>query len=400
MERESRARPHLRATRAIGAVVALTVAFVLFSAGAASAASGPNAAKRIDRIVAQASEKYELPSTIYGVWKKGRPITTGAIGEAQRGVPATLADHFKIGNIGESMTVTLLLQYVDEGLVSLDDPISTWFPNMCLPATCNPEEVTVGMLARSTSGFVHYAAAADFAEALYANPFRRWKMSEVMSYGLDRPPVFAPGTSWGFSDTNFLMLGRILQKIGGKPVPKLLRKKIFDPLGLDETSMRGDSVTPAPVMHAFSNERGVYEDVTGWSLNWIRGAGNVISTLGDLGKWAQALGTGSLISPQLHELQVGDENVGLGTNTEDFHYAMGSGVSNGWIYNNPHIMGYKGVLSYLPAKDVAIVIETTGGPDGDANTRYDAPIFNRIAKVVAPGEAPPRPCLHAPCPTG
>ena len=397
MERESRVRRRALAARATGVALALTLTLLLASAGSASAASEPNAGKRIDRIVKQQSEKYQLPETIYGVWKEGRPITTGALGEAQRGVPATKADHFKVGNVGESMTVTLLLEYVKEGKVSLDDPISTWFPHMCLPATCDPDQVTVGMLARSTSGFVHYAAAADFAEALYANPFRSWKMSEVMSYGLDRPPVFAPGTSWGFSDTNFLMLGRILQKIGGKPVPRLLKKKVFGPLGLDETSMRGDTVTPAPVMHAFSSERGVYEDVTGWSLNWIRGAGNVISTLGDLGKWAQALGTGSLLSPKLHALQVGDENVGLGINTPDFHYAMGSGVTNGWIYNNPHIMGYKGLVSYLPDKDIAIVIATTDGPEGDANTRYDAPIFNRIAKVVAPGQLP-RPCLHQPCP--
>ncbi len=146
------------------------------------------------------------------------------------------------------------------------------------------------------------------------------------------------------------MLGQILRKVGRAPVPELLQKNIFGELGLDETSMRADSFTPAPVMHAYGSERGVYEDETAWTLNWIRGAGNVISTVDDLGVWADALGTGSLVSPRLHALQVGDQNVGLGTNTEAFHYAMGSGVTNGWIYNNPHILGYKGVVSYLPGE--------------------------------------------------
>ncbi len=144
----------------------------------------------------QESAKYDLPAIIYGAWKNGRPITTGAIGQAQPGVPLTTDHHFKVGNVGESMIVTLLLQYVKEGKVSLDDPISKWFPDMCVPATCNPEEVTVGMLASSTSGFVHYAAAPDFAIELFKDPFRKWKLAEVLSYGLDRDPLFAPGTSW------------------------------------------------------------------------------------------------------------------------------------------------------------------------------------------------------------
>ena len=257
------------------------------------------------------------------------------------------------------------------------------------------ERITVGDLARSTSGLVHYAASEAFGEALYTNPFRRWSLPEVLGYGLKPDPHFKPGTNWGFSDTNFLLLGRVLSRIGHKPVSRLLEDNILDELGMDETQMRGDTFTPAPVMHAYSSERGVYEDVTGWTLNWIRGAGNVITTLGDMRDWATALGTGSLVSKKSHKLQFGRENIGLGPNSETWRYTMGSGITNGWIYNNPHIMGYKGVVSYLPEKDVGIVVIATDSPEGDANTRYDVPIYDAIGELVVPGQ-PPQLCITPP----
>jgi D-alanyl-D-alanine carboxypeptidase len=382
------------------AAIAVSLAAIVTTA--LLAAAGPAAADkgaRIDRMVERVAAQYDLPATIYGVWRKGREVAKGAIGEAQPGIPLTTDHHFKTGNVGESMTVTLLLQFVEDGVISLDDPITKWFPNLCVGTPpCKPEHITVGQLANSTSGLVHYAASDDFALELYRDPFRRWKLAEVMSYGTGRDPLFAPGTSWAFSDTNFLLLGQILRKVGKAPVPRLLRQNIARPLGLTETSMRADTYTPPPVMHAYGSDRGIYEDQTAWTLSWIRGAGNVISTVDDLGIWARALGEGSLVAPRLHELQTGDQNVGLGPNTADYHYAMGSGVTHGWLFNNPHIMGYKGYVSYLPGKDVAIVVFATDPPGVDAATRFDGAIYDRIGKIMVP-EQPPLACLRIPCPT-
>jgi len=383
----------------IAVVCATAAAFLLVTVGSASAGLESGKGKRVDQFVEQTAAKYDLPATIYGVWKNGREVTTGAIGEAQPGIPLTTDDHFKVGNVGESMTVTLLMQFVKQGLISLDDPITKWFPNLCVGTPpCKRERITVGQLANSTSGLVHYAAADDFAEELFKNPFRKWKLPEVTEYGLERDPLFAPGTSWAFSDTNFLLLGQILRKVGEAPVPRLLRENITGPLNLEETSMRADTYTPPPVMHAYANDRGFYEDQTAWTLNWIRGAGNVISTVDDMGVWAQALGKGSLVSKKLHALQTGDQNVGLGTNTAEYHYSMGSGVTHGWLFNNPHIMGYKGYVSYLPGEDVAIVVFATDPPGVDASTRFDGEIYDGIGEIMVP-EQPPLACLRVPCPT-
>jgi D-alanyl-D-alanine carboxypeptidase len=370
--------------RGLRALVALAgIALVVAVSGAPTASAATPSAKKVSRAVQAQFEKLPLRATLYGVWVKGRPLVTGALGQAKPGVPATTDDHFRIGNITEAMTVTLLLQLVDEGRVSLDDPISTWFPDYP-----RASEITVDMLARSTSGYAHYGADPAFAQAVFKDPHRRWKIPEVLDYAFNLAPLFDPGTGWAFSDTNFLILGQVLRRVTGEPVEKLLRERIWNELEMTETTLRNGGRLPAPVLHGFSDQRGHYEDATSWTATTFRGAATGVSTLDDVGKWVRALGTGALVSPASHALQVGDQNVGLDDQTEAFHYAMGSGVTNGWIYNNPRLNGYKGLAAYLPAKQITVVVEVVDGPGGSDAKRFNHTIANRIGELVAPEQPP------------
>jgi D-alanyl-D-alanine carboxypeptidase len=383
--------PVTRGSRALGllAVVAVVVAV----AGAHTATAAPPSGKKITRTVRALMKRYPLRSTLFGVWVDGRRLASGALGQSRPGVRATTADHFRIGNVTESLTTTLLLRLVDQGRVRLEDPLSRWFPR--LP---NAGQVTVGMLARSVSGYPDFVTTPRFQRAFNANPFRRWRFSELIRIAFSRPPLFAPGTSWAFSDTNFVLLGEVLRHVGGMPLERLLRRQILSRLGLRQTEMRLDSHIPAPVLHGYSRWHGRYVDSTSWSPSWAPRNGNMISTLGDMGKWARALGTGSLLSPQSHALQIGPQNVGLGPLTASLYYAMGFGVSNGWIAANPQLMGYNGVVSYLPAKRTAVVVFVTQGPKGKPSVAYASAIYNRLGALLAPEQRPSLPvCPRPPC---
>lgn len=132
-----------------GRRMAFALLALAVSMGAAQAANAARpSAKKITETVRAVSKKHPVRSTLFGVWVKGRPLVTGALGKARPGVPAKKAAHFRIGNVTESFTTSLLLQFVDDGLVSLDDPLSNWFPD--LP---DAQNVTLGMLARSVSGY-------------------------------------------------------------------------------------------------------------------------------------------------------------------------------------------------------------------------------------------------------
>ncbi len=373
---------NLRRLVAMGLV--FTVAAGCSGSGANDAAqSAASQAPKLAETVADLMKQYSLQATVYGVWRDGTAVATGALGTASPEVPATDADHFRIGNVTEAITTTLLMQLVDRGEISLDDKLSKWYPS--LP---HAGEITVEMLASSTSGYVHYVNEQSFLDAYHADVFKTWTPDEIIQYGVSPPLDFPPGTSWTFSDTNFVLLGEILRKVGGGPVSEQIQQRILRPLGMRATQMSTTTEIPSPVLHGYTGERGVWEDATYWSPSWAPYTGDMTSNLADLKTWATALGTGSLLSESSRAQQVAPTTVGLGPLTEQFFYGLGVGVSNGWVFSAPGLMGYTGVVAYLPETKTAVVVFTTTGPSSPAGTHYAGAILKALATIVAPGSPP------------
>ena len=375
----SRLRVPIRLVVVVGAVAALT----LLGSGGASAARPDPRARQISSSMRQLFGSNQLSAMVYGVWVNGRPLVTGALGAAMPGVPATQNMHFRVGNVTESMTTTLLLRFVDQGKVSLNAPVSRWFPG--LPRA---RQVTLRMLATSTSGYADYVTAKAFMKRLDANPFQQFTPLPLIRLGTGLPPVFQPGKSWAFSDTNFLLLGAILQKIARKPLRVALQQQIFSPVGLRQTVMPTNASIPSPVMHSYTTERGPYEDATYWTPTWASLNGSVTATLSDMGRWAAALGNGTRISRASRNLQLGRENIGLGPNTDKHYYGMGAVVSNGWVLTNPQVDGYTGTVSYFPAKKIAVVAFATLGPKSLITRLYGIAALHRIARILTPRSQP------------
>jgi CubicO group peptidase (beta-lactamase class C family) len=339
--------------------------------------------KRVATLIARLRRKHNLYASIFEVWSGRKPIASGAFGSALPGVRASVADHFRISDVTETFTSTVLLMLVDQGKLSLDDPVSKWLP--WLP---HAKQVTLGMLASSTSGYADYVTNPTFVKALRQNPFRLWPVREIIRLGVSRPSLFPPGKSWAFSDTNFMILGDILTRVGGEPLGEQIRKQILDRLGLDNTAMQYTADVPSPVLHGYDPERGDYQDATNWSPSWAQYTASMTSNLADMGRWAQALGTGKLLSAASHRKQVGPGNVGLGPLTKQFYYGLGVGVASKWIFSNPHLPGYSGFLGYYPPKKLTVAIWATpamGNPDQINDSQA---IFAQVAQILTPNSAP------------
>jgi D-alanyl-D-alanine carboxypeptidase len=345
--------------------------------------AGEPRARAIAQTVSSEFNASGLCSAVFGVWIGGKPVSTGAIGAAMPGVPATRNMRFRTGNVAEAFETTLMLQYVDRGKMRLDDPVAKWFPS--LPRA---RQVTVKMLANSTSGYADFVTNKRFATMLDENPFRQWRPEQLIAFAMSSPPLFPPGKSWAFSDTNFVLLGQILEKVGGRPLPQQMRDMIYHRLHLKHTAMTSAAYIAPPVMHAYTNERGPFEDATYWNISWEPGAGNMTSDVADLGIWAQAVGRGTLLSPQSHRLQLSPETVGLGPLTPSLYYGLGVALGKGWVFMNPQVDGYSGIVAYNAGKKIAIVITTTMGPSGDINVAYSTSIFLRMARLLTPGQVP------------
>ncbi len=351
-----------------------------------------------------------LNAVIVRVTIDGKPLVTYALGHSMTGVPATTAMHFRNGAVAISYMSTLLLEYVDEHKLSLDDTVSKWLPD--LP---DASQVTLKMLANMTSGYADYVTEPAFSTAVDLNPFRSWTAPELLSYGLSQPMSFAPGTNWGYAHTNYVILGEILQKVGGKPLATLLRQKVLGPLGLNNTVASQTAAIPVPVLHSFTSQRRetlavpagtpFYEESTFWNPSWTLAPGAVETTdINDMTATAQGIGSGALLTKAAYQAQTGPNLLGFGTSQAGcscgpqvnfYNYGLGIVRSGSWLLQNPLFGGYGSTEAYLSSGKIAIAVAVTYGPNSfDANGivgNDSDPIFRAIGSYLAPNDAPPSP---------
>ena len=334
-------------------------------------------------LIHTAFEEGRMGALVVGVWRDGQPLVTGGLGESMTGVPATVDMSHRIGNVSASFLTTLFLQLVDEGELHLDDRLSDWYPD--LPGA---DRVTLGDLSRSTSGYRHHPATDGFLAAFDDDPFRAWDPAQLIAYGTAGGPEFTPGTDWQFSDTNLLLLGEVIRAQTGVSTHELITERILEPLGLDSTTSPSDARLAEPVLHAYTAERGVWEDATFWNPQWVPYGGDMASTQSDLATWLPALAAGELLSADALTEMTAPVTVGLGPNTDSLYYAMGLGMTNGWMFFNPSLQGYSAAVGIHPDEDVMIVMYATRRQDADQDARPEQALFVDVGTRLAPNAAP------------
>lgn len=368
-------------------------------------------AAEIVAIARKAMAANHLRSVILRVTIDGHNVVTKAMGVSADGVPATTKMHFRNGAVAISYIATLLLQLVDEKIVTLDAPLSTWLPE--LP---DSDLVTLRMLAMMTAGYPDYVQNKQFLQENAADVYRQWTPDELIALGLSTPRIFKPGTNWDYSHTNYVILGRALERITGKTMAALLRGKILRPLQLADTRSVPTPFIQKPVLHAFSSERrealGIppteefYEDSTYWNPSWTLADGAIQTTnIYDMAATAEAVGTGALLSAELHAAQIAPDLLGFGhpeagcpnchTLDQVYCYGIGVVIAGPWILQNPLFGGYGSLEAYLPAQKIAVAVAVTFDRAGfDDNGDYlngqaAKSIFSEIATFMT-GEPLPQ----------
>ena len=359
---------------------------------------GPDA-ETVAAAAKRAMEKYHLKAVLAKVTKGSEELATVAMGESMTGVSATPEMHFRNGAVAISYLGTVLLQLVDEGKVGLDDTIDEW-----LPKALASDRITLRMLINCTSGYQDFVLHNKaFDKAIEQDPFQAWTTEEQLSYVAGKPLLYEPGSNWSYAHTNFVILGEALSAIAGKPLDQLIRERVVEPLGMKGTQSHQTAVIPEPVLHAYTKERGTYEDSTFWDPSWTLAKGSVMITdIHDLATSARTIGTGKLVSEKSHKEQVGPSLVGLGgptktcpegvclKQTSGFHYGLGTAILGGWILQNPSFYGWGALQAYLPEKDLAIAASATLKEEAKVGLNGGQMVFNEIAAELAP-DYPPRP---------
>src|SRR6266436_6580852 len=389
----------------------LTSSFFLLPFFCASAVTPQSEqASGITAIVQKAMKTEHLRAVIVKVTQGDKVVTSQAFGESVTGVPATTAMHFPNGAVAFAYLGTLLMEFVDEHKVTLDDTIDRWMPKL-------PEanKVTLKMLANQTSGYPDYETDPKWLAAWTADPFHISTYDERLKYAFSRPMMFAPGTNWSYAHTNFMILGEILSKIGGKPLDALLREKVLGPMGLKSTTASETSEIPSPILHAFDSERrtalkippnvAFTEESTFWNPQWGTPMGaNQTTTIDDMATTAVKVGTGKLLSKSSYEAMTAPNLLGFGkkqdncapscfTQVNGYNYGIGVVRSGSWLLQNPLLGGLGAVEAYLPSNKIAIAVAVTFAPEAfDSHGNYSNSsdtLFRAIGTYLAPDDAPP-----------
>jgi CubicO group peptidase (beta-lactamase class C family) len=403
-----------------GRVCAAISTLVLLTGCGAAVTSPPQPTSATDsatadalaRIVDDVMKQSHLRAAIVRVTEGGRELLTRAVGESMTGVPASTAMHFRNGAVAISYVSTLLLRLVDHKKVGLDDKLSKWLPDVP-----NSDRVTLRQLAQMTSGYLDYVIGnTEFDKALYQDPFRQWEPDQLLGYATSRPLLYEPGTNWNYAHTNYVLLGKALEKATGKDMPKLLKEEVLQPLGLTNTANSFTPQIPTPVLHAFTSERRealkipsgtpFYEESTYWNPSWTITHGAIQTTnIYDMAASAASIGSGKLLSKESYDTMTSTDLRGK-TRTlpgcptcapmnDVYTYGMGIVISGDWLMQNPLFAGEAGVMAYLPAKKIAIAVAVTYQPqafDDQGNYVNAADVlFRKIGAELAPDDAPPTP---------
>ncbi|WP_151480473.1 serine hydrolase domain-containing protein [Streptomyces albicerus] len=234
---------------------------------------------------------------------RGSGYATGWVADKATGDAARPGDRFRIAGTSKTFVATVMLQLVGEGRLSLDDTVEHWLPGVVSGHGNDGSAITVRQLLQHTSGLFDYTS--DFPEmasvaGYQADRYTTWTPEQLVSITMRHTPDFAPGTGWGYSNTNYILAGMIIQKATGHSWEQEATARIIRPLHLRHTlAPTTYSRIPGRHLHGYSNfgEAGPSIDVTGFDPSAGGAAGAMISTTADLNRFYQALLGGRLLHP-------------------------------------------------------------------------------------------------------
>ena len=353
-------------------VLALAALLALAACRPAAQASAPDDA--MARAVEAWRERAPVPGVVAIVSGEGfgeRILVSGT--ERRGGGKALTADsQFRAASITKMLVATVVLQLVGEGLLELGDPVLDHLPRST-PIDELLEDVTVRDLLGHTSGLPDSGRSTELVDALVDHPDRPWNVDGVLKIVAKSEPEFAAGSGYDYSNTNYLVLGEVIEGATGRPWHAEIRDRILNPVGMTSSYIAGMEEPVGRLIPGYFDldNDGVTELVPApWpALETSEGAaGALVSTAPDLMKFIDAFAAGELVPP---------DAVRRMTSPGPFaarHSGYGLGVellrpdleNRAWGHGGL-VPGYRAVMWHVPAKRMSVVVltnESRSRPDG------------------------------------
>jgi D-alanyl-D-alanine carboxypeptidase len=355
-------------------------------------------APQLEAAVSSALQTYAVPGAVIGVWTpNGHWEMAAGLADVASQTPVRRNDHFGIRSITKSFTVTLVLQLIasGNGAISLDDPIAKY-----VQGVPNGNSITLRALADMTSGLFNYTASKAFQQAFVSDPTRTWTSGELLSYALDQPIGFPAGSRYEYSNTNTLLLGKVIEKVTGKPFEDVLAGQILTPLNLSSTAFLSGSALPPPAAHGYQGETGDGQpDDIVVSFSGFSFAGGMASTLHDLARWGRGVVRGQLLPPDLQSQRFVARPTAADPASPVYDaYGLGLGEVAGWWGHTGEGLGFEAAVFHQPDRDETFAVLLNATNAHDVPVRIFCDVLAVLGEspaadsgsVCVPGSNPPR----------
>lgn len=310
--------------------------------------------------------------------------------------PMTPADRLLLGSVGKTYVSAVALQMVSEKKFALDDTLDRFFVNeRWFPRIANASKITIRHLMTHTSGLVRYEFNPKFTEDLSANPDKVWSGVDRLSYLFDATPPFAPGEGWEYSDTNYIVLGMIIERVAKNSYYDELRTRILVPFGLKDTVPADRRAVPglaqgyAGEKNPFGGSDEMIKDgkfAVNPQFEWT-GGGLAVTAL-DLAKWGRILYEGKAFNAEMMEKLLDGVPARLGPESK---YGLGVIIrpsALGITYGHSGFMpGYQTELVYFPELKASIAVQVNSSAPRSTGKSLRAFVMD-FAAILA--EALPR----------
>jgi D-alanyl-D-alanine carboxypeptidase len=346
--------------------VALVAAMVIAGGGWRHCDARPldnTIAIRLQQTIDDLRLELNIPAISAAVITADNDTWSGASGYAdiEQETAAETGTLFSISSLTKTFIAALTLRLVEDGVLTLEDTIGEWLPDLPFPASLHIDaSITVRQLLNHTSGIANFTDRVLPWILAYLFPQRVWQQDDVLRC-IGRPS-FVPGTSFEYSNTNYYLMGMIIEAATGRKVSTVLRRTILDPLGLSMTFLDVEEPVPADIARGYRprGDEQILEQLSvkrtaPYSLIWTAGA--IVSTADDGVRFTHAVLGGTFLSePSRDELL--DAFPAL---NGDFGYGLGIVVvthpeyGTMWLHDGA-LQGYSSRLLHLPDYGISVVV--------------------------------------------
>lgn len=336
-------REYLRAVRVLWWLLALGTVWRVATAVTPPA---PNPPARLEREPLEAFFRAHVArdresGLSVAVYHRGEPVLVNAYGWADREQKQPLTSHslLAIGSVSKQFTCAAILLLAEDGKLSVQDPVARYYPDLT-----RAQDIRLLDLMRHTSGYPDYYPLDFVDRRMAANRTTDDLIREYAGGKLD----FEPGSRWSYSNTGFLILARVVEKVSGRSFADFLQERILAPLGMKETVYEASATDPRVAKGYASFALGPLEQALPEGANWLGGAGGVWSTAEDLARWDLGLADGRVLRPASWKLFTTGVELPDGRFTQ---YGCGVGVS---VREGRQVVAHSGAVAGFSALNVLI----------------------------------------------